>query len=67
MIGRSPEGSSRLVQSTSFKYCSIVRLAAGGMSFVDGTLAVFLWAPAPVIHMMWGVWAAVMSGKRFTV
>jgi hypothetical protein len=34
---------------------------------VDGTLAVFLWAPVPVIHMMWGVWTAVMSGNRFTV
>ena len=59
--------ASRLAQSTSLRYCSIVCLAAGGIPFVDGTLAVCRWAPAPVIHMMWGVWAAVMSGKRFTV
>ena len=53
--------ASRLAQSTSFKYCSIVCLAADGRPFVDGTLAVCLWTTAPVIHMMWGVWTAVMS------
>jgi hypothetical protein len=59
--------SSRLAQSTSFRYCSMVCLTTGGSPFVDGTLVVCLWAPAPVIHMMWGVWTAVTSGKRFTV
>jgi hypothetical protein len=49
------------------RYCSMVCLATGGRPFVDGTLTVCLWTPPPVIHMMWGVWTSVMSGKRFTV
>jgi hypothetical protein len=59
--------ASRLDQSTSFKYCSIVCLAACARPFVDGTLVVCLWAPGPVMHMIWGVWIAVSSGRRFTV
>ncbi len=38
--------ASRLAQSTNFRYCSIVCLAAGGMPFVDGTLVVFLQRPS---------------------
>jgi hypothetical protein len=59
--------ASRIAQSTSFKYCSMVCLATCGRPLVVGTLAVYFWTPGPVIHMIWGVGVAVSSGKRFTV
>ena len=59
--------ASRLAQSASFKYCSMVCLAACGRPLVTGTLAVYFWTPGPVMHMNWGVGVAISSGKIFTV
>jgi hypothetical protein len=59
--------SSRVSQSVSFKYCSMVVLAVFGSPGVEGILAVCFWGPGPAMHMMWGTEVTVWSGKRFTV
>ena len=59
--------ASRLAQSASFKYCSIVILAVFGSPDVEGILDVCFWIPGPVMHMIWGTEVVVSSGKRFTV